>query len=82
MLSQLSGEVSNAIASRNAIEGLTPDLPLSSSDKALRVTPRPLAEAVTNAERLEAQLANHFAGMRRVMHGHRGTPPMIVETAP
>src|ERR1700689_4378484 len=47
MLSQLSGDESKAIASRNAIEGLTPDLPFSSSDKALRVTPRPFAASVT-----------------------------------
>ena len=42
-LSQLSGVVANAFANRIAMPGLTPNLPLTSSDKDLRDTPIPFA---------------------------------------
>src|ERR1035437_7858134 len=32
-----------------------------------------------NARRLEAQFADHFAGMRRIVHSHCRTPSMIVK---
>jgi hypothetical protein len=41
------GELPKALARRKAISGEMPDLPLSSPDKALRVTPSPWAAAVT-----------------------------------
>src|SRR5210317_1475609 len=46
-LSQLSGEVSNAIERRIAISGLIPALPLRMEDKVFRLTPRHSAALVT-----------------------------------
>ena len=48
----------------------------SRSDRALRVTPNASAAAVTvKLERLEALLADDFAGMGRVIHLHHRLSP-------
>src|ERR1700692_582959 len=80
MLSQLSGDVSNAIASRIAIAGLTPDLPFSNSDNALRVTPRPLAATVTEMPsgwRHSSRITSPGCGGLYIAIA--GTPLMIVD---
>ena len=75
ILSHVSAVLPNPCSSPIASLGEIPVWPLSSSDNALRVTPRPFDR---QGERFEAQFLDDLAGMRRVMHWHCSTSSRTV----
>ena len=63
-----------------AISGEMPRLPLTSSERVVRVTPRARGRLRDGeAERLDALAKNNAAGMRRILHRHGETSLVVIQ---